>query len=504
MSLRKNIVFSYCSQIYVTVIGIVMLPIYIGYMGEEAYGLVGFFASLQATFQILDFGLSPTIARETARSSSSNGVALRQLLHFFEKIFLTIALFGACIVILFAQQIADHWLKFSHLSAAEVTLSLRLMGVIVGLRFISGLYRGVVTGFENIVWLSGFTSFVTTIRFVLVLPLFLLFGAAPATFFTYQVVVALIEAGGMIWKTYALLPRKSGALVNHPALAPTAGMFKFSATVAFTSSVWVLVTQVDKLALSKTLPLSQYAHFTLAIVVASGITIISGPLGSAVLPRMTRLAGEANEQGFLQLYKSASQLATIVCVSVAAVMTIFAHRVLVVWTGQAALADSAAGILSLYAIGNGILAVSALPYYLQFAKGDLKLHLIGNFVFLTLLVPAIIFSALTFGAIGTGIVWASVNALYFLFWLPIVHKRLAPGQHLTWLINDVTKPALVVVFLALGAKYLFPWNGSRLLDAVQLGLIGVICLLGGALTVTTFRRSVMNSTVHRYLKKYEH
>jgi O-antigen/teichoic acid export membrane protein len=67
MPLKKNILANYASQIYVTLIGIFMVPLYIKYMGAEAYGLVGFFAMLQAWFNLLDMGLTPTTARETAR-----------------------------------------------------------------------------------------------------------------------------------------------------------------------------------------------------------------------------------------------------------------------------------------------------------------------------------------------------------------------------------------------------------------------------------------------------
>ena len=67
MSLKRNILASYASQIYVTLVGILILPLYLKYMGAEAYGLVGFFTMLQAWFNLLDMGLTPTVARETAR-----------------------------------------------------------------------------------------------------------------------------------------------------------------------------------------------------------------------------------------------------------------------------------------------------------------------------------------------------------------------------------------------------------------------------------------------------
>ena len=75
MSLKKNLVANYISQIYVSVIGIVMVPLYLKHMGAEAYGLVGFFAMLQAWFNLLDMGLSPTMARETASTRDSSSPA---------------------------------------------------------------------------------------------------------------------------------------------------------------------------------------------------------------------------------------------------------------------------------------------------------------------------------------------------------------------------------------------------------------------------------------------
>src|SRR5437762_14347169 len=66
-SLRRNIAVNYASQVYVALIGIAMVPLYLKYMGIEAYGLVGFFAMVQAWSQVLDFGLSPSLGREAAK-----------------------------------------------------------------------------------------------------------------------------------------------------------------------------------------------------------------------------------------------------------------------------------------------------------------------------------------------------------------------------------------------------------------------------------------------------
>ena len=67
MNLKHNIIANYVGQFYNILIGITMVPMYVSYMGIEAYGLVGFFAMLQTWFLLLDVGLTPAMARETAR-----------------------------------------------------------------------------------------------------------------------------------------------------------------------------------------------------------------------------------------------------------------------------------------------------------------------------------------------------------------------------------------------------------------------------------------------------
>ena len=102
MSLKRNILASYVSQFYVTLSGIVMVPFYIRYMGVEAYGLVGFYAMLQAWFQLLDMGLTPTMARETARfyGGAIDSLSYRRLVRALEGVFFTLALLGGGVMLL--------------------------------------------------------------------------------------------------------------------------------------------------------------------------------------------------------------------------------------------------------------------------------------------------------------------------------------------------------------------------------------------------------------------
>ena len=53
-------------QGWTAIMGIIFIPFYIKYLGIELYGLVGFFAILQAWFLLIDMGIVPTLSREMA------------------------------------------------------------------------------------------------------------------------------------------------------------------------------------------------------------------------------------------------------------------------------------------------------------------------------------------------------------------------------------------------------------------------------------------------------
>lgn len=493
MSLKRNITANYVSQLYVTLIGIVMVPMYVQYMGMEAYGLVGFFAMLQAWFQLLDLGLTPTMSRETARfrGGATGGDSLRALLRSLEWIFIAVAVFGCLMIIFFSDTIASTWLKVEKLPLIQVERSITLMAVIVALRWVSGLYRGAINGFEQLVWLSGFNIAIATLRFVLVIPFFIYVGTSPVNFFNYQLAIAFVELFVLVYKTYALFPPASGLKADVSQWMELKAVIRFSLGIAFTGSVWVFVTQTDKLLLSKLLPLSEYAHFTLAVLVASGVSIISGPISGALLPRLTRLAAEGDETGLRQLYCNATQFVCAIAIPAALVLAVFAEKILWAWTGDQEISNNAANVLRLYALGNGMLALGAFPYYLQFAKGDLRLHLIGNIIFLVFLIPALIFATSHYGMTGAGYVWLTVNVLYFLLWVPMVHRRLAAGMHGTWLVKYVGTTALFSLLGTLAVSALPGWPQERLPVAIEIAVVSTVVLLIALSSIVSVRERFM-------------
>lgn len=450
MSIKKNMIANYASQIYITLAGIVMLPLYLKYMGAESYGLLGFFTMLQAWFNLLDLGLTPTISREAARlkANASRALEFRRLFRSLSVIFSGAALVGGVGIFFLAPYISSKWLNAEVLSNNQVTLAVQIMGGCVALRWMGGLYRGVISGVERQVWLGGFNLAITTLRFVVVFPVMWFFSFTAKTFFIYQLCVAIVEII-LLWNKSRLIVNefRLGDSVIGWSMRPIQSILKFSMTIALTSSIWVFATQTDKLLLSKFLSLKEYGFFTLAVLVASIVMVISGPISSAIMPRMANMYSQNRKNDVVDLYKKSTQLVSMLAGALTLTLLCAGDNLLFAWTGGAVLQENTGLIMKLYALGNGFLAIGAFPYYFQYAKGNLNYHLLGNLIMISVTLPATYLATTYYGAIGAGYTWMVINLSFLTFWVAYVHGRLAPGLHIDWLMNDVLKvlfPGVIV------------------------------------------------------------
>lgn len=482
MSLRGVILASYASQAYITLIGLLLVPVYLRFMGAENYGLVGFFVMLQGWFQLLDVGITPTISRETARYNGGAGSAgeLIQLVRLLQTAFFLIAVSTAMVFSVAAGAIAESWLKFQELNKADVVFALQLIGGLVALRWACGLFRGIVTGFERLVWLSTFNACIATLRFVFVVPVLAYVGAGAREFFLYQLAVAFLELGILIWQSNRLLPARPGKETDRRTWEQLKHLSRFSLTIALTSALSIVVTQVDKLALSRLVSLSEFGYFTAATLLAGGISVIAGPVGTVLQPRLASLSASGDERELLAVYRAATQLVVVLVAPAALVLAAFPKQVLWTWSGNEDFASQAATILSLYAIGNGLMAFGALPFYLQFAKGALRLHLIGSILFACAFVPLCIWGAVARGPVGAGVALIVVASLFLVIWVPRIHQSLNRELHRRWLVEDVLPILLCALIAVASLRLLVPLSDGRFTLGLQLAAIAASAVLFAA------------------------
>lgn len=503
-SVRNNAIANYLGTFYALVVGIICLPLYLRYLGAEAYGLVGFFAVLQAWLGILDLGFSPTLSRQAAyaRSKPEGFDTFADILKSFELLFALLSVTIFVVMYSLSDIMAANWFIVNELAEEKIAFAVILMGLIVATRFQSTLHRSGIMGLEQQVWLNKANVIFATLKFVVAL-LFMAFVSADIThYFIYQALIAVIEYVVIRLKLYSLLP-KGLNLAPRFVWLQVKKIMPFSLGIAYTALLWVLVTQLDKLILSKVLPLAEFGYFSLVAIIAGGLLQLTSPISQAIQPRLTFLFATGETDKALKLYRNSSQVVATIVFTVAVMLTVYAGPLLYAWSGDLNAAKWGEQVLPWFALGNAVLAMGAFQYYLQFALGKLKLHVIGSTVSAACQIPIITYAAIQYGAIGAGVAWFSFRCLFFLLWTPIVHTSLFPGLHSKWILKDllpITIASLLSIIL-LHEVFLFDISLiSRVLTLLYLSVVGLF-LLALLVISSSFLRMNIKSKVIASLNK---
>ncbi len=482
MSAKLGFAANYISKIYIALVGIAIVPLYVRYMGAEAYGLVGFFAMLQSWLLLLDMGLSPMFSRELSRykAGAMSTLEAMALLRNLEWFFGALAVVCSVAVVLVSDWIASSWLEFSLLPHGEVVFCISVMGVMVGQRWLISAYSSGLIGLDRQLSISAAAVAVATLRSLGVLVVLRFISIRPAAFFAYQLLVVIFECWLNRWLLGRSIPKvrvsfwPSWGAVLKPHVP-------FALRMAYLSLVWSAIMQTDKLLLSHWLHLEEYGYFSVAVTAANGIILMFFPFGQALQPRITMLAAQGQWAGMADLYRLGTQFAAALLMSAAGVMVFLAEPLLLTWTNNADLAAQAAPVLALYAMGNAAFALHNLAFQVQFAKGITRWQGIGSSVFAVAWLPILAVVAYRYGAVGAGWVWLVGNALFLLFWVTFAHGKVAPEIKWRWLFEDVLSVAAVALLSCLLTKTFVFTSHGRVEDAAFLVMTGAISVFLGLL-----------------------
>ena len=442
MSLKRNFSVGLFGSIWSALIGLAVVPLYLKYLGTEAYGLIGFFATTQALLQLLDLGLSPTINREVARySATGNMQGARKLLHTVAVVYWVIAVAMALITFTLAPVIAEHWLQSKHLPQETVAKAVMLMGVVVACRWPVGLYMGALMGLQRVALSSIIGTIFATLTSLGAVVVLKFVSPTIQAFFIWQACIGIIFAiviRGVAWQ---ILGSKTEP--RYFSFADLKRIWRFSAGVSGVAITGAILIQLDKVLLSKLLNLEDFGRYMLAATVANGLYIILTPLFNAIYPRMTALIASGDTEKLTDLYKMGTRLFLAALFPIAITAAVFSEDLLYLWTRNMELAESSSLIVSFFLIGTTLNGVMHFPFALQLAYGETRLPFKINLILIAIMVPMTITLAKTFGAVGGAGSWALLNFIYVFIGTWLTHRVLLKGIGFKWLMGDVMLPFVI-------------------------------------------------------------
>ena len=452
--LKFNIAANYASSAWSALASIVFAPVFLAYLGVEAYGLIGTFILLQSCLALLDMGLGPALNRSMALFTAGvlKPQGIRDLLRSVEWIVTGPAIVVAVVLWVGARWLGVNWLKVEHLTQGDVSQALAIMGLVLGLRLIENIYRSGLNGLQRQVELSLLTIVTTTLRTAGAAALLAFVSPTISAFFTWQAVVALTSVIATRMLLYRHLPMgERAARFSKSALGEIG---RYAGGMLGIAVLSLLLSQVDKFILLKMRPLTEYGYYALGIAAASAVLIPVGPINQALLPRISQLLAQGDEAKVGALYHEAARFINALVASMAFVLMGFAEPILRLWTSNPEVAANVAPLLSVYVLGTMLNAVSSMPFTLQLAKGWTGLTLRVNAVALVLVSMALAFAIPRYGALGAAWVWAGLNLGLVCIVPGIMHRRVLSGEARIWYVQDVALPLAVAGSIVLGTRQL--------------------------------------------------
>jgi O-antigen/teichoic acid export membrane protein len=442
MALKKNVLANYIGQGWSALMALAFVPLYIKYLGIEVYGLIGVFTLLQSWLSFLDMGMTPTLSREMARFTGGavDSQYIRNLLRSIEIVACAVALVLSLGIWAASGWLASDWLRAENLPVSAVARAFSVMGLVTALRFVENIYRSCLVGLQKQVLLNLIQIVTSTLRGLGAVAILIWLSPTIEAFFIWQGAISLASVGLCAIVVY-------GGLSAAPkpvrfSLVTLQKIWGFASGMIGITLLSLLLTQVDKLMLSKLLSLKDFGYYTLAATVASILYMLITPITQAFYPRFNELVASNSQIQLAKLYHLSAQLVTVLIGSVAIVIIMFSQPLLALWTQDVLLAERLAPLLSVMVLGNFLNCLMHIPYQMQLAHGWTSLALKINLLTITIIVPAIFWATSNFGAIGACWVWVCLNLFYTVIGIHFMYQRLLTSEKWRWYLQDIFIPLL--------------------------------------------------------------
>ena len=472
----KNIFANFLGRFWSILSNFLFIPLYIHYLGFESYSVISFTLVIAGLMAVLDAGLTATLSREFARIDNSSEEKIR-IYKTLETSYFIITAIGILLVFLSSNYIANEWINLKSFSVEKISYFIKIVSFDIGFQLLFRFYMGGVLGLEKQVeanlWqvLWGITRNGIVVLAIFIFPTL-------EFFFIWQTISTIVFTILMRFVLNKLLI--GNYMLNFQfQLNKTIldKVWRFAGGMLLISLVSSLNTQMDKIAISKFLPVETLGHYTLSVSLAMGIIIFVNPISTALLPRFTALYSQGDIEGANRIFNKTNLFVSIIVFSIMINMIFFSKDLIWIWTSDINLAILASVFLPFIAFGSGMLALQIMPFNIAIANGYTKLNNIMGIISLLITIPGYWIATIKIGAIGAAYIFGGVQTILTFVYIYFINKKFLKMESISkFYIKQIIFPFLISSAVA----YLF----YLILFFLTFNKINTIILIGCSTILT--------------------
>lgn len=471
-----NVFWNFISGVWLALMIISSTPWYISTLGIELYGVLSMWLVFQAMMSFFDFGLGATIIREFSASKSDEvGSFYKQdLLKTTELFYWGISVVIFIFLIIFSVFFSNYWFTFDNSKNINIILIMLLISCTLFFQFPNVLYFNGLIGLQKHKLMNLLQIFGNSLRYGMG-SLILIFHNDLIWFFSVQIIVAILQT---FITRYFLINSINYTINSKPVfnLNLLRNSAKFSSGMALTSIAAVLISNIDRIALSKIIPVSELGKYAVAFTATGLLQLGIQPFYRAFFPRYSELYSSGNLCRLKEEYYFSNKLIAIIIICIGIICFFFAEDIFLSWMNI----NDAKIIKTFRLLIFGILCsgLGWLPAAMQQAQGWTSLHVKMIFGSILIGFPLMIFAIHFFGILGGTVVWLIHGVSDITIGLWLMHKRIFKGEFIKWYKTVVFPPIIIslpITYLSFIIKPNSLGKFESLIWIFFTGLILIVC-----------------------------
>ncbi|HEY7501985.1 MAG TPA: oligosaccharide flippase family protein [Vicinamibacterales bacterium] len=328
----RNVSTRYVAYVIDAVLGLVMLPFNLSHLGMAAYGLWMLTTSITVYFSMMDLGYGGALVRFVAHYRARRDArALNEVLSTMAVIYLTIGAIAYAIVLTIAYNL--HLIASLTPEQANTSRELLLIiGANVALRFVFGVFGGVIVGFQRY-HLNNLTSIATSVLVALVNVAVLMAGYGVVHLVAATTAVRIAALLVYRINAYRVFPGLSlrFSLFDRKRLKEVSGLSVFMLAldgaykVNYSTDVLVIGTLIGAPAVAFWSPAQRLCEVALKL---------SNQLSDALFPMVVDCDATQRESRLRKLFVQGTRLSLAAVIPIAGGLALVADPLLRAWLGS--------------------------------------------------------------------------------------------------------------------------------------------------------------------------
>lgn len=418
--LRRNIIFNLVGQASVIILGFISFKYIYAGLGADALGIIYFSLMLSALLKAaLDMGLSKTTIRELAAHYDSEPDYIKKLTQTFSLFYLLAYVLVTLLFVLFLPVIVDSWIKLSTMDKELAHYVLLVIGITSLLAIPRAFMSSICIGMQRmdvnnsidvsvaIIQQLGMVMLLVEGRGIVVVAYWL----AATNILRILVYVVFISR---LLSFDALLPRFSRDVVVR--------VKEYTSKMMWVSILLVIHKQLDKVLISKLLPIGVFGVYSFAYTSISKTTLITGAVAQAVFPSFSELENQEKQKKLFDRFSTLQDLLVFGTVPIFA-LAVFINVPLFTFLLDGEKARMLQLPILLLCIGFYLNATLRLVSTYVSAVGKPEYIVDVTKFLLVVSTPIAILLIVKFGVSGAALSWIIYYVLASLYMVPKVYKR---------------------------------------------------------------------------------